>query len=337
MTFRSALVPGVLVGVTAIALWGCSGGGSNGGRSASSNQNQSQGPTGQLAVFAVDAPPLMSALREVRVRIERLEVIGRTTVANVGSGVTFLDTSTTAPITTSSGDGRPISVAMIDSSRDVELLALRNGRREQLAERAVPPGIYTAVRVITSSPSAVFDQSGVPLTFDTLQGDMALISSDVVVPLTAPIVVNRDQQHALLLDFDLARSLAVTQGTPEVPTHLTFTPVIHGRPLEAGLISGVLTSDNFTPGVLTDDVLVNGSLVTLATSQFVILGSTTTDPSGRYAFSSIPPGQYLLLFEQPGHRSLALPITVQRADEQLVADNVLTALVQGAVAGIQTK
>lgn len=336
MTFRSVLVPGVLVGLTAWALGGCSGGGSNRSHATSGRDGSNAVPAGQLTVYAVDAPPRLGDLREVRVRIERLEAIGRSDVAVVGSGVTFLDASI-MPITTSSGTGQPIAVAMIDSSRDVELLALRGGRREQLAERLVPAGTYEAVRLILSSPRAVLATSGVPRTFDTTRGDLAFVTSEVVVPLSTPVVVSAGQQAAVLLDFDLARSLAVLQGTPEAPTQLSFTPVIRGGPLEPGQLTGVVRSDSRTPGVLGDDQLVDGALVTIARSQFEVVGSTLTDASGNYVISSIPPGQYLLMFEQPGHRTLVLPIVVSSADERLLFDGLLTGLVQGAVVGIQTR
>jgi hypothetical protein len=344
VTFRSVLVPGVLVCLTtAMTLGGCSdGGGSNRSHTTSErgtggDPGDPGGQSGGLAVYAVDAPPRLSDLREAWVRIERLEVLGRTGVADVGSGVTFLDAASVAPITTSSGDGRPISVAMIESSRDVELLALRNGRREQLAARPVPEGTYDAVRLLLSSPRVVLTPpGGAPRLFEPQRGDLAFVTSEVVVPLSSPVRVLQGQQHALLLDFDLARSLDVLQGTVESPTRLLFSPVVRGGPLEPGAISGIVRADNRTPGVVGDDPLVEGAVVTLARSQFEVLGSTLTDATGGYSLSSVPPGQYLLMFEYPGQRTLALPIVVADASERLVFDAVLTGLVQGAVVGIQT-
>lgn len=338
MTFRSVLVPGVLVGLTtAMTLLGCSDGGTNRPHATSGRDAGTPGASGQLAVYAVDAPPRMSDLREVWVRVEGLELLGRTQVADVGSGVTFLDTSTPAPITTSSGDGRPISVAMIDSSRDVELLALRNGRRELLAERPVPEGTYDGVRVLLSSPRAVLaPPGGAPRLFDQQRGDLAFVTTEVVVQLSAPVRVLAGQQHAALLDFDLARSLVVLQGSVESPTRLLFAPVLRAGPLEPGLITGTVRRDNHTPGLPADDPLVEGAVVTIARSQFEVLGSTLTDASGGYTLSSVPPGQYLLMFEHPGHRTQALPIVVADASERLVFDGVLTGLAQGAVVGIQT-
>jgi hypothetical protein len=235
-------------------------------------------PQARLSVVAVDAPPRFDALSEVRVRIERLEAIGRVTSAT-GAG------------------GDDVTASLLDEPRELELLRLRGGVTEALASADVPPGVYSALRLTLSRVDVSLDGTA----FATDDGDLTLVGEETVVPLREPVLVDAGETAELLLDFDLARSLDVV-GDP--PTSLTFTTTVHASRRGPGTLRGVITSDAGTPGVFIDDVPLAGAIVT-ASDDGIVLGSTTTDAQGVFALEG-GDGDVQLLVEAPDHATVTL-------------------------------
>ncbi len=183
-------------------------------------------------------------------------------------------------------------LTIMSEARTVDLLDLRNGRMDLLAQATVAADDYTEMRLIVT------------------EGMLKLISGEVF-PLKVPsgeqtgiklklhFSVAPEEETVLLLDVDLSRAfLAIPSGHIDDPSTIRgfhFSPAIAMRLinlLEAGRIEGTVTDDAAMP---LENVAVtafddNGEEVT----------STATDADGTYALVGLPTGTYRVEFSMSG-------------------------------------
>lgn len=174
----------LVAGIWSLVTVGCGGGGS--ALSTSSNPGSSGASTHPMMVTVGDAP-LNSILA------------AKITVSAVNA-------------TTSSG-----SVSLLSQPKSIELSSL-GGVRTPLELSQVPAGTYTGASVTVSAAHVVYVD---PSTGQVTVKDATINNGTVSVTFASPLTVTDTSAEAdVRLDFDLANSLDLTNGT------LTFSPVI---------------------------------------------------------------------------------------------------------------
>jgi hypothetical protein len=245
------------------------------------------GSQGNLQVFATDAPPELDRLRNVIVSIQRIEAIGAVSTGGVSNVVPLYDAS-------------------ISGVKEVDLLPLKGGAREQLASGPVPPDLYDRVRVFFSDIEVRYETTNGVEEFSTNNGDLIFGGDQqqgvdfVEFDLPDPGVdVDVGESEQILLDFDLAESLDL-QGATDDPTTITFTPTGQARTLtsDSGALAGVVRTDASTPAQPGDDTPVQFADVSLRQNNTVV-ANTRSDAGGVYLIEGVEPGQYELVVTDP--------------------------------------
>lgn len=242
---------------------------------------------GQLEVFIADAPPNFDQLESVNMLITRVEA-----VSAVATGAT-------------TGNVVPLFIG----ARDVDLLPLRGGQTEQIAQANVPTGTYESIRIFFSDASVEYDVGGTTETFSDNIGNLDVAGVDdttspgqYILVLDLPgdgVVVDAGETEQVLVDIDLEESLDVQPNATD-PVNMTFSPEGRVRVLAdsstGGTIQGVVRNDNGTAGNTTDDTPIKNALVRLLDGADVV-AVTRTDAQGAYVIESVEAGQYQLEVE----------------------------------------
>lgn len=298
MTFRVLSKACPVIACFALAFAGCSDDDDDDGGFVATSQ-------GRMEVHATDAPPQFSTLREVTLRILRVDAIGAVNTGSANQAVTLF---TAAP----------------GQEREIDLLPLKGGRTEQLAAGPVPAGTYDRIRLFITG-GAVRTQSAdatQPTTFSTENGLLTVTGGtqqqdvrvfDVDLPGDG-VVVSANETERVIIDFDLQESLEAT-GDPNAPTAITVDPVIRGRTLGTGsaaqgTIRGVIRSNQGTTTTADDAPLQNVPVVVRRDSQLVAV--TRTDPQGVFVLEGIEPGNYVLVVEEQGFVSQQNEVQTQQ-------------------------
>jgi hypothetical protein len=150
-----------------------------------------------------------------------------------------------------------------------------SGLHQLLDLNAVPTGTYSSATVTISSPVIGFiDTTKTPPVITTINGTLS--QSTVTVSFPTPFVVSNADLVGLRMEFDLAKSLAVTNGQITG----TVNPVFHMELLSAS--DADVSIDDFRAGVVavtgTNSFTVQGP----AGRQWTVQMSSTTamdDPS----------------------------------------------------------
>nr|HPO49160.1 DUF4382 domain-containing protein [Spirochaetota bacterium] len=162
----------------------------------------------------------------------------------------------------------------------IDLLALNNGKLQELGVKNLEPGQYNQIRIAVSSVSitlkdgTVVDSSKVHLASDSIK-------------LVKPFTLTKGITTELVVDFDAARSITKTGTTPSQYSY-TMTPVTRLAIVkETGNIKG-----NVTPianKTITVTAFQNGSTTAYA--------GTVCDASGDWTIGYLEPGTYDLKVE----------------------------------------
>lgn len=274
---------------------------------------------GNLEVFIADAPPEFDQLEAVNMTITRIEA-----VSAVGTGAT-------------SGTVVPLFVG----SRQVDLLPLRGGQRELIADGNVPVGTYETIRVFFNEASVDYDVGGTTETFSTTNGNLDLAGVDTTtVPGTAilevdlpngGIQVDQGETEQVLIDIDLEESLDLQPDATD-PTEMTFSPTGRVRALAddttGGSIQGVVRSNAGTGGNTGDDTPVANAKVSLFADGTTTdpIAVTRTDAQGAYVIEGVEAGDYDLLVEDDGFTGQTIDTTIT-AGQQTTEDVLLVPVV----------
>ncbi|WP_377887184.1 carboxypeptidase regulatory-like domain-containing protein [Alkalihalobacillus sp. R86527] len=134
--------------------------------------------------------------------------------------------------------------------------------------------------------------------------------------------------------FLVGTILTGTDGTYEfnglAPGNYTITAVADSY--QSASIGAIVQSNETTvvnqslvsnPGSISGSIipLVDGTLITLTTSDGILIGSTLTNPSGDFLFENLQPGQYIVTATAPNYQTSTTGATVL-SDE--IADTSLT-------------
>jgi hypothetical protein len=144
------------------------------------------------------------------------------------TGVTIFNGTTNVPVLT--------TPQVVD-------FAQLSGLHQLLDLNAVPPGTYSSATVTIASPVIGFiDTTKTPPAITTVDGTLSVATSTASFP--NPFVVNNADLVGLRMEFDLAKSLAVSNGQ----INGTVNPVFHMQLLNSA--DANVSIDDFRAGVV---------------------------------------------------------------------------------------
>ncbi len=244
----------------------------------------SWGATGRLRVLVTDSPFPVDMIERAEITITRVE----------------------ARLTTQSAESQPADeegttedgewIVVFEGETTLDLLDLRNGRTDLLADATIPAGHYTELRLIVTGGT-------VKLIDDDRIFDLRVPSGEQTgIKLKLAFDVPEDGEATLLLDVDLSRAfMAMPPGHSDDPASIRsfrFQPAIAMRLInivEAGQISGVVTDAG------TQLPIENAQVA--ASRDGSEVGSTFTDPDGTYTLMGLAAGTYSVEFSAIGYQS----------------------------------
>lgn len=253
--------------------------------------------TGKVAVYITDAPFPADMVEKVLVTVERVELRIRGGECKTEEGETV-------------GDGDPNGgnknqykdyecdqgfVMVLDEPAEVDLMQLRNGIVDLLAEVELPVGKYDMIRLFITDALIVIDgEQSFPLKIPGGE------TGGLKIFLSEPLEVTEAGVAEVLLDVDLSRSF-VALGNPKNKKGITgfiFKPVIRAvRMAASGSIKGRVTDVANVPVVQAlVTVLQEGEPVTTA----------LTDDEGIFRVIGLPAGTYDLTIEAEGFKKAVI-------------------------------
>ncbi|HMQ15367.1 MAG TPA: DUF4382 domain-containing protein [Phycisphaerae bacterium] len=215
----------------------------------------------------------------------------------------------------SSAGGRPF-VTILSGERRINLLDLRNGRMDLLADAEVPAGRYSQMRIyVTEGLVRLVD--GREFVLRVPSGEQSGIKLHVAFE------VEPNNETLLLLDVDLSRAFqpipAGRVSDPATIREFKFAPSIAMRLIrlvEAGSISGRVITADAAP--------VEHASVTAYDEAGVEVSGSSTEADGTYMLVGLPAGRYRLAFTALGHADKELAgVEVVAGRETTGADVVL--------------
>ncbi len=231
-----------------IAYWGCE----------SSGTDPDDGAQGNLLIEITDDPLPLSIISRTNVTIGKIELRRDST------------------------NGQTPFITISEDEKTYNLLELRNGVTEILADVEIPAGAYDLIRLYVSEAEVQL-QSGQTFNLSVPSG----AQSGVKLFVNPAIEVFEGLTAELLLDFDLSRSF-VALGNPFLPGGLRgfkFRPVIRAINIAtAGRIIGTVR-----------DTASNAlSFAEVWAEQDSVISTTFTNPNGGYALLGLKEGHYSL-------------------------------------------
>ena len=279
-----------------------------------------QGGVGKVRLLVTDGPYPYDDIEEARITITRVEIhrvnndegddgnTPPTTNEGIESEVDEDDEDIQTASTdhddgddenesASTGDHDSPWVVIFEGERDFDLMNLRNGRTNLLADLNVSAGWYNQMRLIITEGNVVLTtgevfqlkvpsgaQSGIKLHFDFHVADQG--------------------ETSLLLDVDLSRAFRpIPAGNGNKPIRMFhFRPSVAMRLInliDAASISGSVSNaaDGSALGNVSVKALLNGEHLT----------GTSTESDGSYTLSGLPAGTYTVVFSAEGFTPVEVP------------------------------
>jgi len=231
---------------------------------------------GKVAVHITDAPFPANLVEHVYVTIERVSLRLKDGNCKTAEGEEIPDCD----------EGFLI---LLDEPVEIDLMQLRNGLSQLLANVEVPVGVYDMVRLYVENAEIVLDnEKTFPLK---VPGGS---TGGLKVFLSNNIVVTEEGLAEVLIDFDLSRSF-IALGNPKTKKGIhgfIFKPVIRAVDIaKSGSIKGKVTDGANVP--------LENALVGLYQANELVTTSLT-DIEGKFKIIGIPLGTYSLTVEKEG-------------------------------------
>ena len=250
--------------------------------------------TGKLSVHITDAPFPANLVEHVYVTIERVSLRLKDGNCKTTEGEEIPDCD----------EGFLI---LLDEPVEIDLMQLRNGLSQLLADTEVPVGVYDMLRLIVQDAEIIID-SEISFPLKVPGGS----TGGLKVFLSNPIVVTEDGLSEILIDFDLSRSF-VAQGNTKTKKGIhgfIFKPVIRAVDItKSGRIKGKVMDSANAP--------LENALVTLYQANEVIT-TALTDIDGVFKIIGVPSGTYSLTVEKEGFVSTEVKNIVVTKKQEVV-------------------
>lgn len=245
-----------------------------------------QAATGTLRVIVTDKPFPVEFLQEATVTVTRVDV------RQAESGTV----SAGAPDGADAGsnDASPF-VTIFDGEKTLNLLDLRNGRVDLLAESSVPAGSYDQMRLVVTDGRVVLTD-GREFDLKVPSGEQSGIKLNFNFEVASGL--DGGSATELLLDVDLSRAFRVIPGGP-APERVSHIHGFHFQPSVAMRLIDVAGSGDVTGLVVDGGFNFLDSVVVTAYAGDADVTSTVTDPDGTFMLLGLPPGLYRLEFSRP--------------------------------------
>lgn len=221
--------------------------------------------TGSLKVSLTDAPAAAN-FEKVEITVSTLEISKETD----GTNATW--------------------ITLNENVGTIDLLTLNNGRLQELGMKDLEAGTYNQIRFIVTEARVTV--AGV----DTV---MHMASNSV--KLTTPFTITEGITTELVIDFDAAHSITLTQGG----TGYTMTPVTRLAQVDlTGAVRGKVTP--------ISDVVI--SVMACQDGSTVSVAGTVADADGSFMIGYLEPGTYDIYIDAIGYQQ-----------DSSIADVVITA------------
>lgn len=202
-------------------------------------------------------------------------------------------------------------ITLSEKEMTLDLLKLRNGLVETLADVEIPAGSYDEILLIIRSASVDMK--------DGRHFDLSVPSgaqSGLKIFVSPDIVVASGVSTDVLLDFDLSQSF-VPQGSNDNITGFNFKPVIRAANLTiAGSISGEVSS-------IINDEHLSGAVVTVMKGTEIV-ATAVTDENGYFKVIGLPEGTYDVTGEKTGFNQMKIDSMAVTAGNEVTTQFILT-------------
>lgn len=260
----------------------------------SCTQNDSVGTAGgkgSLTVLLTDAPFPSSLVKNTFITIDKIEI--RSTLSG------------TATATTEEADAKAVYTVVYEGAgKEFDLLKLRNGISDELANVDLEPGSYDFMRMHVTKAEVVL-KDGTSYDLKVPSGS----SSGLKIKITPNLVIESGVESTIILDFDVHKSFVV-QGNPKTPAGIKgflFKPVLRAVCQQyTGILSGKVTENTTTP---VKDAKVD---IMLADTVY---SSALTNTDGTYAMIGIPAASYLVAVSKEGYTDVEVNNVVVKEKE----------------------
>lgn len=251
--------------------------------------------TGTLSVLLTDGPFPVDLVAEANVTIDSLDIREKHTEDTTGAYTTLTRDQAT-----------------------YNLMDLRNGVTESLANLEVEAGVYNQVRLYVSDAEVILkDGSEYPLQVPSG------VRTGLKIFISPDIEVSHDITAELLLDIDVGKSFVV-QGNPYGPGSIEFLfrPVVRAvNQSTAGRLTGIVTDTSATANPIGD------ALVWVM--QDSLVSHTFTDTlTGAYQLIGLTAGGYTASATAAGYDTVTIADVVITAADETPRDFELTPLPQ---------
>ncbi len=203
-------------------------------------------------------------------------------------------------------------VVVSEEAVTVNLLDLRNGVTELLADIDIPQGNYDLVRLYIDEASLKVI-GGEEYSVKVPSGD----KTGIKVFIEPSLVIEGGITSELLLDFDLSRSF-VLRGNPNSPAGINgfiFKPVIRPANMSvAGRIEGTVSD--------TTETFIQNAEVWI--KQDTVVATSFTGEDGKYAFIGVPAGLYSVFATGENYDTLSYENVRVVEGNRTIQDFILT-------------
>jgi hypothetical protein len=271
-----------------------------------------QGATGTINLQITDAPFPVDLISEATVTITEVKIRSAASQPS-DEPAESAESELAEDGQDADGDEDPEAeespwVTIFEGSKTFNLLDLRNGRTDLLADATVPAGTYTQMRLVVTEGS-------ITLTDGRIFVMKVPSGAQSGIKLHFTFTVEEGETQPLLLDVNLARAFQPIPGSgvkrPEDITQFHFKPSLAMRLInvvQAGSITGTVTNAAGPLAGVTVAALRDGSEVT----------ATTTEADGTYTLAGLPTGTYTVAFAAEGYSEIEVvdvAVTASQATE----------------------
>lgn len=202
-------------------------------------------------------------------------------------------------------------IMVLEKELTLDLLKLRNGITEALADIQIPTGVYDQISlVVTEASVSLTNGDHFPLKVPSGE------QSGLKIFISPSLTINEGVRSEVLLDFDLSRSF-VPKGTHSEITGFNFKPVIRAVSVIAtGIISGE---------VLDYGTGISGATVTVTKGEEII-GTAVTETDGTFKVLGVPAGVYDVTAERENYQALKINAVPVSAGSEVTTHFILSPL-----------